>query len=368
MARPYNRSEKVATVLAQICCVDNQLPQGSPTSPIIANMICAKLDSQLQRLAKEHRCFYTRYADDITFSTSLSSFPRALAKVEHNTSGNPLIPGSKLNEIVEKNGFTINPDKVRLQSSDRRQEITGLTVNKLPNVPRKFLNQVRAMLHDWEKNGYGRAQENHFQNWRKGYSSPYSSPTSFAAIVRGKIEYIGMIRGTQNRTYRKLLKKLSELDPTFKKSGLVDMREQIFISYSHKDKKWLEELKRHLTVLEHNHKLVVWDDTKIEAGSKWRQEIEKALNSAKAAILLVSDNFLVSDFIREHELPPLLQAAEKEGLKILWIPVTSTMYEYTEIVEYQCLTEPSRPLNSLKKSERNRELVEICRKIAELAS
>ncbi|MDJ0742704.1 MAG: reverse transcriptase domain-containing protein [Xenococcaceae cyanobacterium MO_167.B27] len=70
MAKPYNCTEEVATILAQICCYDNQLPQGSPTSPIISNMICSKLDSQLQRLAKKHQCIYTRYADDITFSTS----------------------------------------------------------------------------------------------------------------------------------------------------------------------------------------------------------------------------------------------------------------------------------------------------------
>ena len=70
MAKPYNLPEKVSTVLAHLCCFDRQLPQGAPTSPIISNMICGKLDSQLQQLASKYRCTYSRYADDITFSTT----------------------------------------------------------------------------------------------------------------------------------------------------------------------------------------------------------------------------------------------------------------------------------------------------------
>lgn len=79
-ANPYNLPLEVATVLAQICCAYNQLPQGAPTSPIVSNMICGKLDSQLTQLAKTNKCFYSRYADDITYSTSLRKFPASLGK------------------------------------------------------------------------------------------------------------------------------------------------------------------------------------------------------------------------------------------------------------------------------------------------
>ena len=76
MAKPYNLSPKVATVLAQLCCFNGRLPQGAPTSPTVSNMICAKMDSQLQQLSASHRCTYTRYADDMTFSTSRRSSPQ----------------------------------------------------------------------------------------------------------------------------------------------------------------------------------------------------------------------------------------------------------------------------------------------------
>jgi RNA-directed DNA polymerase len=69
MAPPYTRPPEVATLLAQICCHENKLPQGAPTSPIISNMICSRMDGELKRLSKEHGCFYTRYCDDLTFST-----------------------------------------------------------------------------------------------------------------------------------------------------------------------------------------------------------------------------------------------------------------------------------------------------------
>jgi RNA-directed DNA polymerase len=87
IAKPYCLQPAIATFIAKICCHKNALPQGAPTSPIISNMICSRLDRQLLKLAKERRCIYTRYADDLTFSTSMPRFPAGLAKQDVSDQG-----------------------------------------------------------------------------------------------------------------------------------------------------------------------------------------------------------------------------------------------------------------------------------------
>ncbi len=122
-----------------------------------------------------------------------------------------------------------------------------------------------------------------------------------------------------------------------------------------------------LKPLTRSGQISVWDDSQIKAGTRWKVEIETALTSAKVAVLLVSKNFLASNFIVEHELPPLLEAAKRGGLRILWVAVGSCMYEETEIVEYQATNDPNEPLNSLSDAKLNLALVNICGKIKEAA-
>ncbi|MEA3408593.1 MAG: reverse transcriptase domain-containing protein [Chloroflexota bacterium] len=210
MAVPYNRPAEVATVLAQICCFDNQLPQGAPTSPVVSNMICAKMDSQLLRLAQRNRCVYTRYVDDMTFSTSLPSFPKKLARL--GSSGQVEI-GSELEGIIAENGFEINDRKVRLQTKYGRQEVTGLTVNEFPNVDRKFIRQIRAMLHAWKEFGLAAAEDEFFRRYDKKHRNPDKERPSFAHIVKGKIEFLGMVRGKDDSYYKNFCGKLWQLAP-----------------------------------------------------------------------------------------------------------------------------------------------------------
>jgi internalin A len=144
---------------------------------------------------------------------------------------------------------------------------------------------------------------------------------------------------------------------------MSQVRDQVFISYSRKDKKWLDKLYAMLTPLLRADKLKIWDDTHILPGQKWYDAITGAIASAKVAVLLVSADFLASDFINRHELTPVLDAAEKEGVTILWIAVSHCLFQYTKIAKYQAINEPSQPLDSLTPTKLKKELARICRKI-----
>ena len=145
------------------------------------------------------------------------------------------------------------------------------------------------------------------------------------------------------------------------------MRDLIFISYSHKDKKWLTALQIMLKPLAKKLPVEIWDDTRIRTGQQWRAEIEQALERACVAVLLVSPDFLASDFIAEHELPPLLKAAEQEGLIVVCLHISHCLYDETELEKYQAVNDPSRTLDLRSTGERNQILAEVCRKIKALA-
>jgi len=148
---------------------------------------------------------------------------------------------------------------------------------------------------------------------------------------------------------------------------MTNDRRGIFISYSHLDEKFLNELKKMLAPAIRDGIVDLWDDTKIAAGTKWRDEITAALQSARISVLLVSDNFLESEFIAKHELPPLLDAARNEGLIVFWIHVSPCLYQHTEIATYQAAHDVSTPLEALTKAKRKPILRDICVELIRIA-
>ena len=138
----FKVSKEIATVIAQITCYNQRLPQGAPTSPIVTNLICQIFDYHILKLAKKYRLDYTRYADDLTFSTNDTNFSEVK---------NEFI--SKLNQKVEKAGFLINESKTRLSYKSSQQKVTGLVVNNKINVDRIYCRETNAMAHNLYKHG-----------------------------------------------------------------------------------------------------------------------------------------------------------------------------------------------------------------------
>jgi hypothetical protein len=142
----FHLAENVATVIAQIACFENQLPQGSPCSPIISNLIAHILDVRLVNIAKKNGLTYSRYADDITMSTNAKVFPEGIVSRSDDQEKSYSLDETIIKEI-NRCGFNINPKKTRLNHKSQRQTVTGLVVNKKINIKQEYYKTSRAMCH-----------------------------------------------------------------------------------------------------------------------------------------------------------------------------------------------------------------------------
>lgn len=205
---PFNLPPNVAAVLARICTFKGTLPQGAPTSPSISNYICRSLDGTLQELAKKHNATYTRYADDLTFSFTRKQ-RESLPKEIVDLSGAIPVVGSKFLDAIGDNDFNVNLSKVRLRSRHARMEVTGLTVNEFPNVTRKYIDEVRGMLHSWEKYGLNNAQTEFAikKTYKRQLRSEAKPP--FQNVLRGKLLYLSMVKGSLDKVYNSLARKFN---------------------------------------------------------------------------------------------------------------------------------------------------------------
>lgn len=144
---------------------------------------------------------------------------------------------------------------------------------------------------------------------------------------------------------------------------------KIFISYSHKDREWLDRLHTMMKpyLREAEHEIDFWDDRRLRPGDKWLDEIKDALKTAGVAVVLVSADLLASDFVVEHELPDILRAAEEEGLNLLWVLLSPAAYDATPISAFQAAHDISRPLDSLSGPEQQQALLEVAQTIKQAA-
>jgi internalin A len=160
-----------------------------------------------------------------------------------------------------------------------------------------------------------------------------------------------------------LLRQQQSTDKPDKPTMPPPARDQVFISYSHKDTKWRKDLEINLKPYLRGGSITSWSDEQIVAGSQWFGEIKSALARTKVAVLLVSPDFLASDFIHEHESGPLLKEAESGGVKILWVPIRDSAYKQTALKNYQAVLDPIKPLATWPKAKRDLAWVKICEEI-----
>lgn len=209
LSSPFSFPERIATLLAQICCFNGLLPQGAPTSPIISNFICRKLDNSFIQFSKKNSFFYTRYADDITFSSNIRSLSSELGIFNKDQFE---ISKSILNQIYN-NGFTINESKVRMASRFNNQTVTGIKVNVKPNVSRFYIKQIRAILHACEKHGVEKTAIVHFQKNEIDLNRLKSPIDFFIKRLVGKISFIGFVRGKDDFLFKKLYDRVKAIVP-----------------------------------------------------------------------------------------------------------------------------------------------------------
>lgn len=181
----------VATVIAQIACHENALPQGSPCSPVISNLIANILDARLLRLAKASGCTFTRYADDLTFSTNKTIFPSEIAK---ELAGAEWEVGQQLQNIIDKSGYKLNTAKTRMSLRQSRQTVTGLVVNEKPNISQDYYRCVRAMCHSVFTTG----------SWYRPVQAAGAVPVPTGSLrpVEGMLSHIYFVKARRDRSHK----------------------------------------------------------------------------------------------------------------------------------------------------------------------
>jgi len=199
----------LANIIASICCTEmeverengkgkwvnikrNVLPQGAPTSPVITNIVCQRLDYLLSAVARRFGLKYSRYADDITFSSMHNVYQQESAFLK------------ELHRIISEQGFHIKESKTRIQKDGYRKEVTGILVNEKVNVQKRYIKQLRMWIYYWERYGYERASGFFLQEYLTDKGHVNKGKPDMANVIAGKLNYLKMVKGDENQLYLKL--------------------------------------------------------------------------------------------------------------------------------------------------------------------
>lgn len=206
---PFNFNENVAKVISGLCCKklvkDGKkgyvLPQGAPTSPLLTNAVCDFLDKKLRHLSTRNGVKYSRYADDMTFSSM------------HNVYQEDKNFMKNLFSIIKEERFTVNPGKTRLQKRGERQEVTGLTVNDKVNTAHKYTRELRNILYMWEKYGYKDAYARFYRHYKATKGHVKKGEPVLENVIIGKLDFLKMVKGENDAVYTKFRSRFEALNP-----------------------------------------------------------------------------------------------------------------------------------------------------------
>ncbi|NNU41041.1 TIR domain-containing protein [Rhizobium sophorae] len=285
MSSYFGFNDRVATILARITTFKDGLPQGATTSPVIANIVAHNLDKKLLAIAVKERLRYSRYADDITFSSSQKAVPPSVVRGWEPMHGPRTVDlGGAVLEAFRSARFEINDEKTRILLASERQEVTGLIVNRGANVWRRDISLLRMKLHSARVHGPEKAAK----LWLK----TTESPVHFWQHIEGWLSYISQVRGGDDPVTAKLCKMavLSGFKGTTWIEAYAEMVREfdVFLSHASEDKPKVRILKNKL---EYYGIKVFFDADSIEWGDTIVEKINHGLLKSSYFVPFLSKTF-----------------------------------------------------------------------------
>ena len=212
MAEPFGFSSLAAKLISGLASVrtnnnEEVLAQGFATSPTLSNFICREMDKEIAGVAAAQGVTFTRYADDLTFSSD-ADILRPQGEL-----------AQQVKTIVERYGFRLNEEKTHLQRRGRRQEVTGLMVTEKVNVSRRYVREIRSLLYIWERYGYEDACKAAWKSYKlqHGKTKGHQHHVPLNKVLGGKLNYMKMVRGANDPLYQRFVSRYTSLQQTNKR-------------------------------------------------------------------------------------------------------------------------------------------------------